>query len=74
MEISRLTSKHQTTVPEKIRKLLGLRKGDLVGFDIRKKVVTLKKVAPIDLKFAKSLETTLSEWNSENDEEAYRDL
>lgn len=74
MEASRLTSKYQTTIPEKVRKFLDLKKGDLIAFDIKKKAVTLKKISPVDLKFAKSLEGTLSEWNSKNDEEAYRDL
>lgn len=74
MEASRLTSKYQTTIPEKVRKFLDLKKGDLIAFDIKKKAVTLKKISPVDLKFAKSLEQTLSEWASENDEEAYRDL
>lgn len=74
MEASRLTSKYQTTIPEKVRKFLDLKKGDLIAFDIKKKAVTLKKIFPVDLKFAKSLEQTLSEWTSENDEEAYRDL
>jgi AbrB family looped-hinge helix DNA binding protein len=74
MLASKLTAKYQATVPEKVRKLLGLKKGDLIAFDIKKSKITLKKVSPIDLQFAKSLETTFSEWNSKNDEEAYRDL
>lgn len=74
MQASRLTSKYQATIPEKVRKVMRLKKGDLIAFDIKKKSVTLKKISPVDLKFAKSLEQTLGEWSSENDEEAYRDL
>jgi hypothetical protein len=29
---------------------------------------------PLDIEFLSALEKTLSEWNSENDDEAYRDL
>ena len=36
--------------------------------------VEIRKAIPIDFEFAFSLENTLSEWFSENDEEAYSDL
>lgn len=74
MLASKLTSKYQATVPEKVRKILDLKKGDVIAFDIHKNTITLKKASPLDLQFAKSLEGTLSEWNSKDDEEAYRDL
>lgn len=74
MQLSRLTTKYQATVPQPIRRVLGLKKGDRIAFDVIDKVVTLRKATPLDIQFAKSLESTLSEWNSDNDEEAYRDL
>ncbi len=74
MMASRLTSKYQATIPEKVRKALRLIQGDAVLFEISKDKVTLKKATPTDLKFAKLVEKTLSEWESSNDEEAYRDL
>ncbi len=71
---SKLTTKSQATIPEKIRKILGLRPGDLVSFeaDENKKVV-IRKATAIDFEFAKALEGTLSEWSSKNDEKAYCD-
>jgi AbrB family looped-hinge helix DNA binding protein len=72
---TKLTSKSQTTVPEKIRKILGLRPGDSVAFEVNEdRRVCLRKATPIDFEFAKALEGTLSEWLSDNDEEAYSDL
>lgn len=71
---SRLTSKFQTTVPSAIREKLGLRAGDTVAFHIKADEVVLRKVTPLDLAYLESLETTLSEWNSEHDEDAYSDL
>lgn len=71
----KLTSKSQTTIPEKIRAVLGLHPGDSVAFEVREnRNVLLRKATPIDFEFAKALEGTLSEWSSKNDEEAYRDL
>ena len=73
---SKLTTKCQTTIPEKIRGILGLRPGDSVMFEIAKdKKVFIRKATPIDFEFVQALEGTLvSEWLSEYDEEAYGDL
>lgn len=71
---SRMTKKFQTTVPAKVRRLLCLNRGDLIGFEVKGGDVILKKTSPLDVAFAKAVEQTLSEWTSEEDEEAYRDL
>lgn len=73
---SRLTTKCQATIPEKIRGILKLRPGDSVVFEVEKdEKVFIRKATPIDYKFAQALEGTLvSEWLSEYDEEAYNDL
>jgi hypothetical protein len=36
--------------------------------------VTLKKVTGLDAEYLSSLKHTLSEWETENDEQAYKDL
>ena len=72
--ISKLTSKFQATVPAPVRAALGVKQGDAIAFDIHDGVVTLHRALPTDIAFAKALEGTLSEWNSEQDERAYRNL
>lgn len=71
---SKLTSKYQATIPEPVRRALHLSAGDSIAFDIENNLIRIRKARPIDLAFAQSLEGTLSEWQSEEDEEAYRDL
>jgi antitoxin PrlF len=72
---SRLTSKGQATVPAKVRKKLHLEPGDTVIFgESEAGLICLRKGEPLDLEFLSALEGTLSEWNSENDDQAYRDL
>jgi bifunctional DNA-binding transcriptional regulator/antitoxin component of YhaV-PrlF toxin-antitoxin module len=73
---SRLTTKCQATIPEKIRGILDLHPGDSVAFEITSgNKVFIRKATPVDLEFLHALEGTLaSEWLSENDEEAYGDL
>ncbi|PCH82933.1 MAG: AbrB family transcriptional regulator [Piscirickettsiaceae bacterium] len=71
---SKLTKKYQATIPEPVRKLLNLKMGDEIAFDIENDGVHLRRARPVDIAFAESLENTLSEWTTKNDEEAYRDL
>ena len=71
---SKLTRKYQATIPEAVRSLLYLESGDEIAFDIDGNDVHLRKARPVDLVFTQSIEGTLTEWTSEADEEAYRDL
>ncbi len=71
---SKLTKKYQATVPAVVRKKLKLNAGDVITFEIEKETVKLRKARPLDLEFSSALVSTLSEWESQNDEEAYNDL
>lgn len=74
-KVSKLTEKFQATVPAEVREVLHLDKGDAVVYEIHKdRKVILRKATRVEYEWIKGLEKTLSEWNSENDEEAYRDL
>lgn len=73
--VSKLTSKYQTTIPAAVREALGLAAGDLLAFEaIEGGPVMVRKWTPVDLEFARALEPTLSEWATEEDDEAYREL
>ncbi len=72
--ISKLTKKYQATVPEPVRKKLNLNAGDVIAFDIEDDIIKLRKARPMDIEFSNALIPTLSEWESQNDEEAYSDL
>lgn len=74
MKSSKLTSKYQTTIPQEVRDFLLLKKGDEVVFEIENGQVVIRKATALDLEYLSSVESTLSEWNSKNDEEAYRNL
>jgi len=72
--ISKLTKKYQATVPEVVRSKLKLKAGDVIAFDIDNEIIKIRKARPIDIEFGSALVPTLSEWESQNDEEAYNDL
>lgn len=74
-QISTVTEKYQATIPQKIRELLRVKAGDKLLFEVHPdKSVTIRKSTRLDLEYAKALSTTLDEWGSKNDEEAYRGL
>lgn len=74
LQTSKLTTKFQATVPTSVRKVLQLKAGDLVGFEIDGNEVRLRRATPLDLAFAQALEGTLSEWSSKEDDQAFKDL
>lgn len=74
MLASKVTAKFQTTIPADVRKRLGIKEGGLVAFEFDDGKVVLRRVQPLDLEYAKALAGTLSEWHSEHDEAACRDL
>jgi len=71
---SKLTKKYQATVPKNVRKKLELKAGDIIAFDVDNDTIKLRKARPIDLEFSSALIPTLSEWDSQNDEDAYNEL
>jgi antitoxin PrlF len=72
--VSKLTSKYQATIPRPVRQELGVGAGDSVAFVIEGGRVWLRRAEPLDREFARALSGALSEWLSEADDEAYREL
>ena len=75
MEVSRLTSKYQATVPADVRAALGLKAGDTIAWDVTDGTARVRKVAALDLLFLKGVEANLAEeWLSAEDMDAFGDL
>ena len=74
MQTSKVSSKAQITLPRKVRDALGAKTGDLILYEVEGDVVRLKRLEPFDAAFHHALSTTLDEWVTEEDEEAFRDL
>lgn len=74
LPMSTLTEKGQATIPAEIRHQLKLIPGDKVGFEMSEGKVFLRRVEPFDYLYHQSLSRTLTEWESPEDDEAYRDL
>jgi antitoxin PrlF len=75
LAISKLTSKSQATIPERVRRKLGVKPGDSVAFKYKSGQVYLQKARSIDRIFASAVEETLQdEWQSPHDVRAYHDF
>jgi AbrB family looped-hinge helix DNA binding protein len=72
--LSKVSTKGQATIPREVREHLDVRPGDSVVFEIIDDQVVIRKARPIDMDFLRFQEHAFSEWLSEADEEAYRDL
>ena len=69
-----MTSKGQATIPAPARRALRLPAGDRVAFEVANGKVTLRKADPLDRAFLKLAEGAFEEWNSPEDEAAFRHL
>jgi len=71
---SKVSSKGQITLPRKVREALGAKTGDLITYQVEGNVVKLKRLELFDAAFHHVLSSTLDEWATKEDEEAFRDL
>ncbi len=71
----RLSSKGQLTLPRQIRERLGLATGDDLMFSVEGNAVRIERARPIDVAWHRGVEALVApEWNSPEDDEAFRDL
>ena len=75
MELARVTAKGQATIPKCIREAAHIREGDMLEFDVdsNNSIIIRRIESTIGIELL-ALQETLSEWNSAQDEEAWRDL
>lgn len=74
-QLAKISSKGQVTVPADVRRALHVAAGDMLAWDIEKDGrIFVRRLEPIDLDYLSAVSGTLSEWNSAEDDEAYRDL
>jgi len=71
---AKLTSKGQVTVPKEVREKLRLKAGDTLAYELKGNTAHIHKVEPFDAAWHNALSATLEEWNSPEDNEAFRDL
>lgn len=73
--IAKITSKGQTTIPQAIRAALNVKPGDLIEWELAEDGrVEVRRVQPADVQYLRAVESTLGEWQTAEDEAAYKDL
>ena len=74
MDLARITSKGQMTIPKKVRDAAQLAPGDVVTFVVENERVTMRKLPRGDDAYLRGVQETLGEWHSAEDDDAWRDL
>ena len=74
VDFATITTGGQVTIPEPIREASGLAEGDVIAFEIEDDHVLLRKVVSNADGYVQGLTAVLSEWDSPEDEAAWRDL
>lgn len=72
--IAKITSKGQMTIPKAAREAVRLAEGDLVVVEVEGDRLIVRKLAPGSDPYLVGLEKSLEEWNSPEDEAAWRHL
>lgn len=74
-QLAKIGSKGQVTIPADVRKKLHLATGDTLAWETEADGrIWVRRIEPLDLDYLAAVSGTLSEWNSPEDDEAYRDL
>ncbi len=74
MFTSRVSSKGRITIPKPLRRRLGLSSGDVVEYQLDGPRVIVTRRASIDSEWASAISATVGEWDSPEDDNAFRDL
>lgn len=74
MEITRISEKGQATIPARIRKAAGLRKGDTLEVRLEGERIVMQKILPQADTYLTCVEESLTEWYGKDDEEAWNGL
>jgi len=64
----------RTAVPREVRERLGLAPGDSLVYEVEGETVRLRRLASADLAYLRTVQSTLSEWDSPEDDAAYAGL
>ncbi len=67
--VSTISKKGQTTIPSSVRKVLKIKPGDAIKYEIEDDIVRICKAEGIDLEWAIAIESTLTEWSGPEDDD-----
>lgn len=71
---ARVSDHDQVSLPPAVRQALSLRPGDMVDIQVEGDRVVLSRLSPQQTAELRAFESTLGEWLSDEDEDAFSDL
>ena len=66
---STVSSKGQTTIPARVRRQLKIEPGDTIRYEMEEGGVRIHKTTRLDVEWARSVESTLTEWTGDEDDD-----
>ena len=74
MKLAKIRTGGRTTIPKRVREVANLKAGDTLSFEVQSDHLVVRKAASVQDAYLDGLSRTLDEWNSPEDEKAWRDL
>lgn len=74
MELARIGTRGQTTIPKRVRMAADLSAGDTLAFEVKADHLIVRKMPMAEDAYLRTVEATLDEWISPEDENVWRDL
>ena len=74
MELARIGTRGRTTIPKRVRAAANLNVGDTLAFEVHADHLVVRKMPVAQDAFLRGLAHTLGEWDSPEDEDAWREL
>ena len=74
MGLAKIRPRGQTTISQRVRAAVNLNIGDTLAFEVQEDHLVVRKMPAAQNACLHGLAHTLDEWNSHQDEDAWRDL
>ena len=74
MELAKIGTRGRTTIPKRVRAAANLNVGDMLAFEVQAGRLVVRKMPVAQGTYLRGLAHTFDEWNSPEDEAAWRDL
>ena len=74
MELARIGTRGRTTIPKRVCAAANLNVGDTLAFEVQADHLVVRKMPAAQDAYLRGLANALDEWNSPEDEAAWRDL
>lgn len=74
MMITKVSKEGEARIPGEVLERLGIKAGDMLGFEVEDDRLVLRRIEPLDAGFLKLASESFADWDAPEADEAFRDL